>query len=137
MSQAQTDSQIVAAGPSERAEANQLEVVVAPGQRTNGIVPTIQNVVATVQMGCKLDLRSIVRQARNAEYNPRRFAAVIMRIRDPKTTALMFASGKMVCTGAKSEAMSQLAAKKVSKANEACFSTRRASLASLPSFSLS
>jgi TATA-box binding protein (TBP) (component of TFIID and TFIIIB) len=36
-----------------------------------------------------------------------------MRIRDPKTTALIFASGKMVCTGAKSEADSRLAAKKV------------------------
>lgn len=28
-----------------------------------------------------------------------RFAAVIMRIREPKTTALIFASGKMVVTG--------------------------------------
>ena len=37
-------------------------------------------------------------QARNAEYNPRRFAAVVMRLRKPKTTALVFASGKMVCT---------------------------------------
>ena len=72
------------------------------------------------QMGCKLDLRSIVRQARNAEYNPRRFAAVIMRIREPKTTALMFASGKMVCTGAKSEAMSQLAAKKYVRVVQKC-----------------
>ena len=43
-----------------------------------------------------------------------RFAAVIMRIREPKTTALIFASGKMVCTGAKSEQDSKLAAKKVS-----------------------
>jgi TATA-box binding protein (TBP) (component of TFIID and TFIIIB) len=42
-----------------------------------------------------------------------RFAAVIMRIREPKTTALIFASGKMVCTGAKSEQDSKLAAKKV------------------------
>ena len=30
--------------------------------------------------------------ARNAEYNPKRFAAVIMRIREPKTTALIFKS---------------------------------------------
>lgn len=30
-----------------------------------------------------------------------RFAAVIMRIREPRTTALVFSSGKMVCTGAK------------------------------------
>lgn len=44
---------------------------------------------------------------------PQRFAAVIMRIREPKTTALIFASGKMVCTGAKSEQDSKLAAKKV------------------------
>ena len=36
-----------------------------------------------------------------------------MRIRDPKTTALIFASGKMVCTGAKSEEHSKLAARKV------------------------
>ena len=36
-----------------------------------------------------------------------------MRIRDPKTTALIFSSGKMVCTGAKSEEHSKLAARKV------------------------
>ncbi|KAG4401740.1 hypothetical protein AAZX31_02G053700 [Glycine max] len=36
-----------------------------------------------------------------------------MRIRDPKTTALIFASGKMVCTGAKSEQQSKLAARKL------------------------
>lgn len=39
-----------------------------------------------------------------------------MRIREPKTTALIFSSGKMVCTGAKSEEFSRDAAKKYSKA---------------------
>ena len=53
--------------------------------------------------------------ARNAEYNPKRFAAVIMRLRDPKTTALIFASGKMVCTGAKTEEDSNRAARKYAK----------------------
>lgn len=53
--------------------------------------------------------------ARNAEYNPKRFAAVIMRIREPKTTSLIFTSGKMVCTGAKSEQESKTAAKKYAK----------------------
>jgi TATA-box binding protein (TBP) (component of TFIID and TFIIIB) len=38
-----------------------------------------------------------------------------MRIREPKTTALIFATGKMVCTGAKSEADSRLAARKAWK----------------------
>ena len=40
---------------------------------------------------------------RNAEYNPSKFPAVVMRIREPKTTALIFSKGKMVITGAKSE----------------------------------
>lgn len=44
-----------------------------------------------------------------------RFAAVIMRIRDPKTTALIFASGKMVVTGAKSEDDSRLASRKYAR----------------------
>lgn len=68
-----------------------------------GIVPVLQNVVATVNLECRLDLKTIALHARNAEYNPKRFAAVIMRIREPKTTSLIFASGKMVVTGAKSE----------------------------------
>ena len=59
--------------------------------------------MATVNLDCRLDLKTIALHARNAEYNPKRFAAVIMRIREPKTTALIFASGKMVVTGAKSE----------------------------------
>lgn len=62
---------------------------------------TCRNIVCTVNLGCKLDLKKIALHARNAEYNPKRFAAVIMRIRDPRTTALIFSSGKMVCTGAK------------------------------------
>jgi len=81
----------------------------------SGIVPTLQNIVSTVNMGTKLDLKQIALHARNAEYNPKRFAAVIMRIRDPKTTALIFASGKMVCTGAKSEEASRLAARKYAR----------------------
>lgn len=84
-----------------------------PGENT--IVPQLQNIVSTVNLGCKLDLKRIALHARNAEYNPKRFAAVIMRIREPRTTALIFSSGKMVCTGAKSEDMSRLAARKYAR----------------------
>ncbi|XP_068538464.1 TATA box-binding protein-like 2 isoform X3 [Anas acuta] len=73
------------------------------------------NIVSTVNLACKLDLKNIALHARNAEYNPKRFAAVIMRIRDPRTTALIFSSGKMVCTGAKSEEQSRLAARKYAR----------------------
>ncbi|KIJ22738.1 hypothetical protein M422DRAFT_168870 [Sphaerobolus stellatus SS14] len=81
----------------------------------DGIVPTLQNIVATVNLDCRLDLKTIALHARNAEYNPKRFAAVIMRIREPKTTALIFASGKMVVTGAKSEDDSRLASRKYAR----------------------
>lgn len=88
-----------------------------PGANTpgSGIVPTLQNIVATVNLDCRLDLKTIALHARNAEYNPKRFAAVIMRIREPKTTALIFASGKMVVTGAKSEDDSKLASRKYAR----------------------
>lgn len=83
--------------------------------------PTLQNIVSTVNLGnssnsiflqisilgVQLELKKIALHARNAEYNPKRFAAVIMRIREPRTTALIFSSGKMVCTGAKSEQASR------------------------------
>lgn len=82
---------------------------------SSGIVPTLQNIVATVNLACRLDLKTIALHARNAEYNPKRFAAVIMRIREPKTTALIFASGKMVVTGAKSEDDSKLASRKYAR----------------------
>ncbi|KAF5922753.1 hypothetical protein HPG69_013098 [Diceros bicornis minor] len=81
----------------------------------SGIVPQLQNVVSTVNVACKLDLRKIALHARNVEYNPKRFAAVIMRIREPRTTALIFSSGKIVCTGARSEEQSQLAARKFAR----------------------
>lgn len=74
-----------------------------------------RNIVSTVNLNCKLDLKKIALHARNAEYNPKRFAAVIMRIREPRTTALIFSSGKMVCTGAKSEEDSRLAARKYAR----------------------
>lgn len=83
-----------------------------PSQRQT---PTLQNIVSTVNLNCQLDLKTIALHARNAEYNPRRFAAVIMRLREPKTTALVFSSGKMVCTGAKNEEQSKTAARKYAR----------------------
>jgi len=38
----------------------------------------------------------------NTEYNPEQFPGLVMRIRDPKTSALIFSSGKIVSTGARS-----------------------------------
>jgi transcription initiation factor TFIID TATA-box-binding protein len=63
------------------------------------IVIKLQNVVCTINLNLRLDLVKITQCARNAEYNPTRFQAVIMRIREPKATSLMFASGMQIyCT---------------------------------------
>ena len=74
--------------------------------------PIIHNIVATANFGCKFDLSKINIRVRNSEYNPKRFRAVIMRLYDPRTTAMVFSSGKIVCTGAKSERLACLAARK-------------------------
>ena len=79
------------------------------------IVPTIENIVSTANLCCEIKLREIALQAKNAEYNPKRFSAVIMKIKEPKTTALIFSSGRMVCLGAKNEEDSKKACKKFAK----------------------
>jgi transcription initiation factor TFIID TATA-box-binding protein len=63
----------------------------------------IQNVVATGALGQNLDLYSILKVSAGAEYNPQRFPGLVYRLKKPKTSSLLFSSGKMVCTGAKSE----------------------------------
>jgi len=87
----------------------------SPSENPSGIKPTLQNIVATCNLAVELDLKTIALHARNAEFNPKRFAAVIMRIREPKTTALIFRSGKMVVTGAKSEEAARTAARKYAR----------------------
>ena len=77
--------------------------------------PRMQNIVSTINLDCKLDLKTIAMQAPNTEYNPKRFVAVIMRIKKPRTTALLFNIGKMVCTGAKGEDESRIAARKFAR----------------------
>jgi len=73
----------------------------------------IQNVVATFNLGVdKLDLRELSLQRPFVEYNPHKFAAATLRLRDPKTTALAFASGNLVCTGSKDEMTSRWASRR-------------------------
>jgi transcription initiation factor TFIID TATA-box-binding protein len=73
----------------------------------------IQNVVATATLGQDLDLDSIVRVFPGVEYRPERFPGLVYRLKKPKTATLIFRSGKMVCTGAKSERQSRKAVMKV------------------------
>lgn len=78
----------------------------------NKLLIRIQNIASTANLGVRLDLKKIALKCRNTEFNPRRFGAVIMRLREPRATALIFSSGKMVVTGVKSTHNATLAAKK-------------------------
>ncbi|CAG9762499.1 unnamed protein product [Ceutorhynchus assimilis] len=75
----------------------------------------LHNCVATVDLNANLDLTNINARTRNSEYNPARFHGVIMRLREPRTTALIFRSGKIVCTGAKNEHDAFLGSKKFAR----------------------
>ena len=73
----------------------------------------IVNVVASVTLGQKMDLLDIMKVFRHTEYNPKRFPGLVFRLKRPKTATLIFSTGKMVCTGAKSEKLARRAVHKV------------------------
>jgi transcription initiation factor TFIID TATA-box-binding protein len=80
--------------------------------KTEAII-NIQNVVATGTMNQKVDLNAVVKSYPGAEYRPDQFPGVVFRLKRPKTATLIFSSGKMVCTGARSGKESRTAIMKV------------------------
>jgi transcription initiation factor TFIID TATA-box-binding protein len=74
---------------------------------------TIQNVVASASLDQKFNLLDIVKTFSHVEYNPKRFPGLVFRLKRPKTATLIFSTGKMVCTGAKSEKLAKSAVNKV------------------------
>ncbi|RJS90378.1 TATA box-binding protein [Candidatus Bathyarchaeota archaeon] len=77
------------------------------------VVINIENVVASATLDQKIDLSAIMKVFRNVEYRPKQFPGLVFRLKRPKTATLIFASGKMVCTGSKSEQQARSAVKKV------------------------
>ena len=73
----------------------------------------IENVVATGALHQNIDLNSIVRVFPGVEYRPEQFPGLVFRSQKPKATTLIFSSGKMVCTGSKSERKARKAVNKV------------------------
>ena len=63
----------------------------------------IENVVASASLEHEVDIRAIAKVFPLAEYRPEVFPGLVFRLKRPKTATLIFESGKMVCTGGKSE----------------------------------
>ena len=75
----------------------------------------IQNVVATASLNQPLDLDAIVKAFPDTEWRPEVFPGLMFRLKRPKTCTLLFKTGRMVCTGAKSERESRRAVLKVAR----------------------
>ena len=69
--------------------------------------------MASATLNQRLDLNAIVKGYPGVEYRPEQFPGLVFRLKRPKTATLIFNSGKMVCTGAKSEKESKRAVMKV------------------------
>ena len=69
-------------------------------------IVSIVNVVSSASIDQKMDLIKIEKKFPETEYNPEQFPGLVFRLTNPKTATLIFRTGKMVCTGAKSEELS-------------------------------
>ncbi|MEM4590072.1 MAG: hypothetical protein QXK21_02290 [Candidatus Micrarchaeia archaeon] len=69
----------------------------------------IENIVASANLGIELDLYSLGRKVQNIEYEPEQFPGAILKLREPKSSLLLFKNGKIICTGCKTEKEVKLA----------------------------
>jgi transcription initiation factor TFIID TATA-box-binding protein len=74
---------------------------------------TIQNIVASGDLGSLVNLEQASMILENSLYEPEQFPGLIHRMKNPKTVILIFGSGKIVITGAKFEDQVPEAAKKI------------------------
>jgi transcription initiation factor TFIID TATA-box-binding protein len=75
----------------------------------------IQNVVASATLSQPMNLEAIVKAFLQVEYRPKVFLGLAFRLKKPRTCSLIFRTGRMVCTVAKSEGEARRAIFKVAK----------------------
>jgi len=73
----------------------------------------IENVVASCNLNTKMPLDKIAMYLDNTEYEPEQFPGLVYRLKEPKAAALLFGSGKVVCTGTKSPEEAKIAVEKI------------------------
>ena len=72
-------------------------------QKVEELEPQINNIVSSVNLGSNLNLKIIALKIKNAEYNSNKSSRLILKSKDNNLTGTIFSSGKMICSGAKSE----------------------------------
>ena len=105
-----SSGKMVCTGATSEKLARKAVMRVVDELKRNGIVilgkPEIQvqNIVASAGLGGRIDLEKVTYSLKRTMYEPEQFPGLIYRMDDPKVVILIFASGKLVCTGAKKEA---------------------------------
>ncbi|MBU5688526.1 MAG: TATA-box-binding protein [Candidatus Aenigmarchaeota archaeon] len=62
----------------------------------------IENIVASASLGVRVPLEKMIKHLEGTEYEPEQFPGLVYRVKEPKAATLIFSSGKVVCTGARS-----------------------------------
>ena len=62
----------------------------------------IDNIVASTKLKSELDLKEISEKLEGAEYDASPTPMLVYKMKEPKFTFILFPSGKILCTGAKS-----------------------------------
>ena len=78
----------------------------------------VVNIVVSTSLGHDIPLEKMAATLSNTEYNPEQFPGLVIRIKEPKTSALVFSSGKVVCTGARSMEKVEESVQKIIKSLE-------------------
>ena len=61
----------------------------------------IENIVATAALGIRIPLEEMLEYMEGSYYEPEQFPGLVYRVEDPKAAILIFSTGKIVCTGAR------------------------------------
>ncbi len=78
----------------------------------------VVNIGVSASLGQDIPLEKMAATLSNTEYNPEQFPGLVIRIKEPKTSALIFSSGKIVCTGARTMPAVRESIKKIIKSLE-------------------
>lgn len=113
-----TTGKMVCTGGKSASESRRAVKKIVKGLNQAGITVskpeiTIQNIVASGDLGARVNLELTAMTLENSLYEPEQFPGLIHRMKDPKTVILIFGSGKIVITGAKFEEQVPEAAKKI------------------------
>lgn len=104
---------IVPVDSASKSDGNLLPFVEDDIDISLDLYPHIDNVICSFNLRQDIDLKAVAFRARNAEYNPRKVNATVLRFRSPRCTALVYSNGKVMVTGSRSEEDARTACKKV------------------------